>query len=102
MSSESGPPTPPAVQPDDTAERGGAAALVEDPTVREHPRYAQMFPVLSDAEIERVRRFGSLSRYTTGTLLYRAGSPCPGMFLLLAGKVRIVGRDGLGHERILH
>jgi len=102
MSSESGPPTPPAVQPDDTAERSDTAALIEDPTVREHPRYAQMFPVLSDAEIERVRRFGSLSRYTTGTLLYRAGSPCPGMFLLLAGKVRIVGRDGLGHERILH
>jgi len=76
--------------------------LLEDPSVRDHPRHQQMFPVLSEAEIERIRRFGARSRYTTGALLYRAGSLCPGVFVLLSGKVRIVGRDGLGHERVIH
>lgn len=76
--------------------------LAEDPSVRDHPRYQQMFPVLADAEIDRVRRFGNLCRYAKGELLYRAGHLCPGVFVVLSGKVRIVGRDGLGHERIIH
>ncbi|SIT49487.1 Thioredoxin reductase [Paraburkholderia piptadeniae] len=76
--------------------------LAEDPSVRDHPRYQQMFPVLPDAEIDRVRRFGNLCRYVKGELLYRAGHLCPGVFVVLSGKVRIVGRDGLGHERIIH
>ena len=77
------------------------SAIAEDPSVRDHPRHDQMFPVLTDTEVERVRRFGSLGRYEKGELLYRAGSLCPGMFLLLSGKIRIVSRDGLGHERIV-
>lgn len=76
-------------------------AIVDDPSVRDHPRYHQMFPVLTEAEVDRVRRFGSPCHYAKGELLYRAGSICPGMFLLLSGKVRIVIRDGLGH-RIVH
>ncbi|WP_042877678.1 FAD-dependent oxidoreductase [Cupriavidus necator] len=77
------------------------SALVEDASVREHPRYFQMFPVLTEAEIDRVRRFGSQCHYTKGEFLYQAGSLCPGMFLLLSGKVRIVIREGMGHH-IVH
>ncbi|CAG9171384.1 FAD-dependent oxidoreductase [Cupriavidus respiraculi] len=74
----------------------------DDEAVRSHPRHAQMFPVLGEAEVARVRRFGKLSHYARGDFLYRAGSLCPGVFVLLKGKVRIVGRDGLGHERTIH
>lgn len=74
----------------------------QDSTVRDHPRYQQMFPVLGEDEIARVCRFGTLCHYRRGDLLYRAGSICPGMFLLLSGRVRIVARDGLGHERPIH
>jgi thioredoxin reductase (NADPH) len=77
-------------------------SLVDDQSVRDHPRYAQMFPVLTEAEVERVSRFGKVAHYARGECLYRAGSLCPGMFVLLSGKVRIVGRDGLGHERAIH
>ncbi|QUN32456.1 FAD-dependent oxidoreductase (plasmid) [Cupriavidus sp. KK10] len=77
------------------------SALAEDPSVREHPRYDQMFPVLSEAEIVRVRRFGRQCHYPKGEFLYRAGNLCPGMFLILSGKVRIVIREGVGH-RIVH
>jgi thioredoxin reductase (NADPH) len=103
MTSESRPDGGTSVyQPAGDAARIDDGAVVDDPSVRDHPRYRQMFPVLTEAEIDRVRRFGSLSHYAKGELLYRAGSLCPGMFLLLAGKIRIVGRDGLGHERIIH
>jgi thioredoxin reductase (NADPH) len=105
MSNESDPAPGDAAEPDrpvDDAYDPAASSTIEDPAVRAHPRHAQMFPVLSEAEIVRLRRFGSLSRFAEGELLYRAGSLCPGMFVLLTGKVRIVGRDGLGHERIIH
>src|SRR6516164_8347683 len=103
MSNESTPPdASPARQPATNANPLEADALLEDPSVRDHPRHQQMFPVLTDAEIERIRRFGTPSHYMKGALLYRAGSLCPGVFVLLSGQVRIVGRDGLGHERIIH
>jgi thioredoxin reductase (NADPH) len=79
-----------------------ADAVPDDPFVRDHPRLAQMFPVLTEAELGRVRRFGSVSRYAKGTSLYRAGDRTPGMFIVLSGKVRIVARDGLGRERTIH
>ncbi len=77
--------------------------FADDPSVRNHPRYAQMFPVLTEAEIERVRRFGSLSRHARGSncsivreRFARGCSSC------CRAMVRIVGRDGLGHERTIH
>ncbi|WP_219219824.1 FAD-dependent oxidoreductase [Variovorax boronicumulans] len=60
-------------------------------------RRHQMFPVLSDADIRRMRRFGSLRSYAQGECMFRAGEPGLGMFVLLAGTVAITQRDGLGH-----
>jgi thioredoxin reductase (NADPH) len=56
----------------------------------------QMFPTLTDAEIERVRGFGRIRKYARGERLFAAGEPGPGMFLVLKGRVRISQRDGLG------
>ncbi len=56
-----------------------------------------MFPVLTDAEIERIRRFGTPRRYAHGELLITAGKPGPGMFVVLKGRVTLSQRDGLGH-----
>ena len=68
----------------------------------EHPsalagRRDQMFPQLTDAEIARVERFGTLRRYARGERLFAAGEPGPGMFVVLKGTVAISQRDGLGH-----
>src|SRR5258708_35050973 len=60
-------------------------------------RRAQMFPVLADEEIARMRRFGAPRRYADGECLYQTGEPSPGMFVVLSGLVRITGRDGHGH-----
>src|SRR5262245_19008636 len=61
-------------------------------------RFNQMFPVLSPAEIDRVRRFGEVRRFPAGEYIFRAGKPTPGMYVILSGRVAIVPRDGMGHE----
>jgi thioredoxin reductase (NADPH) len=60
-------------------------------------RSDQMFPQLTDAEIDRIRRFGTLRRYTRGERLFAAGEISPGMFVVLNGSVAMSRRDGLGH-----
>jgi thioredoxin reductase (NADPH) len=62
-----------------------------------HPRPDQTFPTLAVAEIDRLRRFGTLRHYADGDLLFEAGQPGPGMFVVLSGQVVITQRDGLGH-----
>ena len=56
----------------------------------------QMFPQLTDAEVARISRFGTLRRYARGERLFAAGEPAPGMFVLLKGAVVLSQRDGLG------
>jgi thioredoxin reductase (NADPH) len=60
-------------------------------------RHHQMFPTLSEAEIARIGRFGTVQRYPRGARLFAAGEQGPGMFVVLKGVVAITQRDGLGH-----
>src|SRR5882672_4939996 len=64
-------------------------------------RRAQMFPVLADEEIARLRRFGALRRYADGECLFETGKTSPGMFVVLSGTLRITGRDGHGHDLLI-
>ena len=59
-------------------------------------RFHEMFPVLSRAEIERVRRFGEIRRFADGEFLSRTGDPVPPMYVIVSGRVAIVLRDPLG------
>ena len=61
-------------------------------------RFHQMFPVLSPAEIDRIRRFGDVRRFPAGQLLFQAGEAVPGMYVILSGRVAIQPRDGLGQS----
>ena len=61
------------------------------------PRHEQTFPTLTDAEIERMRRFGERRTYRHGEKLFETGKVGPGMFVVLSGSVCITQRDGLGH-----
>ncbi len=60
-------------------------------------RRHQMFPLLSDVDMARMQRFGTLQGHAAGTQLFRAGESAPGMFVLLSGVVAVSQRDGLGH-----
>ncbi len=59
-------------------------------------RFHQMFPVLSETEIDHVRRFGEVRRFAAGEFLFRAGEAVPGMYVILSGRIAIVPRDVLG------
>jgi len=60
-------------------------------------RREQMFPKLTPAEIDRIRRFGSMQRYAKGALLFKTAEVSPGMFVLISGTVAVSWRDGMGH-----
>src|SRR6266550_3086331 len=70
--------------------------MAVDTPIEAHPRHKQMFPVLTEAEIERIGRFGTVQRYERGTQLVKAGEHGPGMFVILKGTVTISQRDGFG------
>src|ERR1700722_8193708 len=59
-------------------------------------RFLQMFPVLSETEIDHVRRFGEVRRFAAGTLLFHAGEAVSGMYVIVSGRIAIVPRDALG------
>ena len=63
----------------------------------DNSRLHQTFPVLSDTEIARIARFGTVQQFARGTRLFTAGETGPGMFVLLKGVVAVTQRDGLGH-----
>ncbi|MBO9513991.1 MAG: FAD-dependent oxidoreductase [Variovorax sp.] len=71
--------------------------MAQEIRVEVESRRHQMFPVLSAADIARIRRFGSVHRYEDGACLFTAGETGPGMFVVLDGTVAISQRDGLGH-----
>jgi len=60
-------------------------------------RRHQMFPVLTEPEIARMRRFGTLQAHARGARLVTAGAPGPGLFVVLSGVIAVSQRDGLGH-----
>jgi thioredoxin reductase (NADPH) len=52
-----------------------AVPTAEDAPVELLSRRHQVFPVLSDADIARVRRFGSIQDFKRGETLCAAGGP---------------------------
>ena len=63
----------------------------------EETRRHQMYPVLTEAELKRIGRFGARRHFKAGDLLARTGQPSPGMCVILSGRIAILGHDGLDH-----
>jgi thioredoxin reductase (NADPH) len=67
-----------------------------DPPPEVAGRSHQIFPVLTDPEMARIGRFGTMQRYQRGARLFATGEPAPGMFVVLKGIVALSQRDGRG------
>ncbi|RWM25792.1 cyclic nucleotide-binding domain-containing thioredoxin-disulfide reductase [Mesorhizobium sp.] len=63
-------------------------------------RRDQMFPVLTDADIERMRRFGEARAYAAGEHIVTAGEVAPGLIVILSGKVDIT-QAGFGQPEAI-
>src|SRR3954454_9068069 len=64
-------------------------------------RRDQMFPTLSEADLEKLRRFAEAISYETGEHVGRAGELAPGLIVVLSGRVAIVGDGGLGRREVI-
>jgi thioredoxin reductase (NADPH) len=64
-------------------------------------RHDQIFPVLTPAQLETARRFteGAPRRFEPGEVVYAVGEQAAPVWLVLAGAIEVVRRDGLGHEK---
>jgi thioredoxin reductase (NADPH) len=78
------------------APEGAAPAAPATSNTALASRFQQMFPVLSPAEIERVRRFGDVRKFPAGEFLFQAGDAVAVTYVILSGRVAIMPRDGLG------
>jgi thioredoxin reductase (NADPH) len=65
-------------------------------------RAAQAFPTLSEPEIDRVRRFGTVRRFAAGDVVAKVGQSGVGLTLILSGEVEISQRnDGAAGTHIV-
>ena len=68
---------------------------VSTPSILDRRR-DQLFLILEPAEIERVRRFGTVRSYRSGEALAKVGEVSPGLVIFLAGHVDVTRRDQSG------
>src|SRR6516165_9177626 len=64
-------------------------------------RRDQMFPVLEQAEIGRLWRFGELKSYAASDRIVATGEIAPGVFVILAGRVEVSRRQMPGHSELI-
>jgi thioredoxin reductase (NADPH) len=64
-------------------------------------RGAQMFPTLTDAEMARLKRFGTPRRFAKGEMLASVGERGHGLMLFLSGEVEIRQRGDHGTSPIV-
>ncbi len=62
--------------------------------------HAQVFPVLTEAQINRIRPFASLRHVNDGDVLFRADDSDAPFFVLLSGSMEIVQPD-VNDERLV-
>ncbi|HZW53231.1 MAG TPA: cyclic nucleotide-binding domain-containing protein, partial [Candidatus Elarobacter sp.] len=64
-------------------------------------RRDQMFPTLDAAEIERVRRFGTLRAFAPGERLAQVGDVGGGLSIVLSGEVEVTRYESSGRPALI-
>jgi thioredoxin reductase (NADPH) len=65
-------------------------------------RRQQIFPVFTVDEMARMVRFGKRQQWDEGQWVYRAGSFCPGLVVVLEGAIAVCRNDGMGHSALVN
>ncbi|ESW84499.1 thioredoxin reductase [Mesorhizobium sp. LSJC280B00] len=60
-----------------------------------------MFPVLAEAELDRMGRFGEAVSYAAGEQIVKAGELAPGLIVVLSGKVDIIQGGSFGRRETI-
>lgn len=64
-------------------------------------RRDQMFPVLAEADLDRISRFGEAVSYAAGEQIVTAGELAPGLIVVLSGKVDILQGGSFGRRETI-
>ncbi|MER8407524.1 FAD-dependent oxidoreductase [Mesorhizobium sp. M0185] len=64
-------------------------------------RRDQMFPVLAEADLDRMGRFGEAVSYAAGEQIVKAGELAPGLIVVLSGKVDIIQGGSFGRRETI-
>jgi CRP/FNR family transcriptional regulator len=62
----------------------------------------RFFRGLTDDAFERILSMAHVKRYRRGDLIFNEGDPCPGIFIVGAGAVRIFKNAPTGKQHVLH
>jgi thioredoxin reductase (NADPH) len=57
-------------------------------------------PILSEAQIDRIRAFGSLRQVTAGQILYQPNDETPSVFVVISGRIQIIAVVG-GEDQLV-
>src|SRR5690606_33170268 len=65
-------------------------------------RRLALFSQLREDALEAVARRTVIRNVSRGTLLFRGGVPCQGLYVVLEGSVRVYRSSAEGREQVLH
>ncbi|MCC8402729.1 FAD-dependent oxidoreductase [Paraburkholderia sp. MMS20-SJTN17] len=65
-------------------------------------RREQIYPELPDEDITRIARFGEMRHWQDGSSIFKIGDPGFGLYVVLAGAIRVTRRDALGRTTMLN
>lgn len=65
-------------------------------------RQIPLFADLNDAALERLAARSGVRTYPAGQLLFTAGEPCRGLYVVVSGRVRIYRTSPSGRRQVLH
>jgi CRP/FNR family transcriptional regulator, dissimilatory nitrate respiration regulator len=60
------------------------------------------FRAVHGASLDRLINMSLIKRYERGTVVFRQGDPCPGVFVVGTGLVRVYKMSPAGKEHVLH
>lgn len=69
---------------------------------REIIRRCPFFSKLTEESLERTLAFTRIKRFRRGEMIFREGDPCPGIFIVGKGAVRVFRNAPTGKQHILH
>ena len=62
------------------------------------PKDRKLFPKIGCDDLNVLRRYGEVLEARDGDILQEEGAPCPGIFVILSGRLRAFRRVGSSEE----